>query len=156
VLALARRQLQFARAEALGREDHDAVAIQIIAIGDLPAQFDGVRVQYTRAQRKGLLNRQQLRFIDGGTGGWGKRSGQGQNKQHQAGQQQTSNHAESFGMQSFVECPAGERRGWCRFDQWNMTKFRQIPLAAIPCDALRRGWPLLPLHQQLSIVDCRL
>src|SRR3546814_6498910 len=68
VLALARRQLQCAGGEAFGGEDLDAMAIQVIAIGNLPAQFDGVRIQRARTQRERLLDRPQVRFIDGGTG----------------------------------------------------------------------------------------
>jgi hypothetical protein len=77
-LLFARRQFQRIELEAAVHRLHrDAVLVEVIAVRDLPVEFDPAALGGLCAQREGFLHRQQIVGVDRGARGPGTRHQRG-------------------------------------------------------------------------------
>ena len=64
-MRLAARQRDRGRlAAGVSGERRDPVPVEVVALGDRPVECDPVRADGARAQRKGLVHRQQVVLVD--------------------------------------------------------------------------------------------
>ncbi len=71
------RQLQgWVGLEAAQHPHCDPVPVQVVALGDLPVQLDAAALGRLRGEYEGLIDRQQILFVDrqGGKGGQGQQA----------------------------------------------------------------------------------
>jgi hypothetical protein len=71
-----------ARKAAFGA-DGRALPVQVVAVGNLPAQLDAVARHGLRFGHEGLVHRQQVGFVEGG----GRQRGKGQRQRDKAQQE---------------------------------------------------------------------
>ena len=108
LLGLARRQGRLAEADAVGGE-LEAVAVEVVAVGHLEADFDLLVAREARAGAEGLLGRQRL---VGGVGAQGQQA-------EQRGKQEGDKAGEAGGRRHGRQCrgkgggrrPLGSRNG---------------------------------------------